>query len=151
MNLTLIRTKTSDQATIGQIQLPNGVILHTAELPWRDNDPNTSSIIAATYPVKWMWSPHHNAYKYQLQNTGNRTYVEIHSGNFSGDVTLKDSDGNQLYQSDVLGCILLGKSVGLLKNKFGNMQEGVEDSKSAVQEFETFMNGQDFTLTITML
>lgn len=158
INLTLIRTKSSDQGTLGQIVMPDKTILYTCELPYKDSnkdshgDSNTSCIDPGhTYDAKFLWSPKHDANKYHILGVVGRDVIEMHSGNFGGDTSLKDSKGNQLYQSDILGCILLGRSIGILKNKFGNMQEAVESSVSAVTYFETYMKGEPFTLTITML
>lgn len=150
LTLILTRTKQDDQGTHGILVLPDGTKLNTGELPWRDNDPDLSCVPPTDvgYLTKFLWSPHFGSNKYHLTGVVNRQNVELHRGNYSGDTLLKDASGNQMYASDVEGCILLGESLGILCNKFGYSQEAVISSVPAVQAFEKAMNGQDFLLLI---
>ena len=144
------RTKQGDSGTFGQAELPNGVILATGELPWHNNQNGISCIPDNSedgYLAKWLWSESHKAFKYHLVNVPGRTAVEIHSGNFCGDV----SKG---YQSDVLGCILLGKGLGQLmttKLEKNKIQDAVVHSADIVKMFEDLMDGKDFILKIKYL
>lgn len=137
-NLTLIRSASDDTGTFGQL---SGYF--TGELPWFNNDPDTSCIPAGEYEVLWKDHPKHG-FCYELQNVPNRSTILIHSGNFCGNTT-------KGFQSDVLGCILLGKGKGPIQNKFGNMQMGVSGSKDAVQEFQAKMQQKPFVLKIQTL
>ena len=62
--------------------------------------------------------------------------IEIHSANFAG-------DASKGYISQLLGCIALGLSVGVL-----NGQLAVLNSKGAIADFEAKQNKEDFQLTI---
>ena len=122
-------------------------LFYTAELPYRDvdkdlkSDNSFSCIVPGIYPVKFVMSPKRGRNIYQLENTGHRVAIQIHSGNYAGDVKLG-------WESHVEGCILLGNSIGELLNKNGNMQKAVVESKSALARFETLMNHEPFTLII---
>ena len=62
--------------------------------------------------------------------------IEIHSANFAG-------DAGKGYISQLLGCIALGTSIGILNN-----QLAVLNSKGAIAAFEAKQDKQYFTLTI---
>lgn len=159
VTLTIIRSKTGDTGTFGSITLPSGKVLSTAEL--RDNQPWISDFSCAPVPkdpngylCQYAWSPKHQKNVYHVRGVDGAPNTEIHVGNFSGDTRIKATDGSQLYQSDVLGCILLGESFGqrmtthLTENK---MQDAVISSTQAIGEFEAEMNQQDFYLKIVWL
>jgi hypothetical protein len=143
LELTLTRKNTSDEGTFGELTSVHGVIFKTGELPWRDNKPSLSSVPRGHYPVKWLWSPKHNRNIYHVVGVqgrdlnGQMANIEIHAGNYCGDVT-------KGLKSNVLGCILIGNGIGTLGN-----QEAVLDSQSALSHFETLMNYEEFMLTIT--
>jgi len=63
--------------------------------------------------------------------------VEIHSANWAGDVSLGK-------HCQLLGCIALGKGVGVLEG-----QNAILSSKTAMAEFESLLNKEDFTLVIS--
>jgi hypothetical protein len=48
----------------------------------------------------------------------------------------------------LLGCIALGKSLGMLAPAGHPEQMAVLASKTAIEEFEKNLNGEDFILTI---
>ena len=132
--VTITRTQTSQEGTFG-ILSTQGFTCYTGELPWANNQHDISCIPSGTYLAKWAISPS-KGLCYHIQNVLNRDNVLIHSGNFCG--SLKDG-----YHSDFLGCIGLGKGIGIL-----NKQQAITQSKIAVNEFQDFMQQQDFTLTI---
>lgn len=142
----LFRLSTSDEGTFGEIYFMDKK-LFTLELPYRDvdgdgkSDNGFSCIEKGTYPADWVLSPKRQRNIYQLKDTGHRLAVQIHSGNFGGDI-LKDWD------SQIEGCILLGKSIGELLNSKGKMQKAILDSKAALAEFELAMDHEPFTLMI---
>ena len=72
-----------------------------------------------------------------MQDVPNRSMVEIHSANFAGD----ESKG---LHCQLLGCIALGKSIGILED-----QQALLNSKVAVKEFMDILNGEVFELTIS--
>ena len=72
----------------------------TLELPWIDNLTNISCIPAGMYRVTKYESPSKGSVLL-LHDVPNRTYVEIHSGN---------------YTSQIDGCILVGDGIKYLNN-----------------------------------
>lgn len=157
--MTIFRTKTGDSGTFGKTTLPSGKVLYTAELP--SSNPWVLDFTCVPVPddplgylCQYAFSPKHNKNVYHVRGVKDSPNIEIHVGNFSGDTRIKDTDGSQLYQSDVLGCILMGESEGqrmtthLTKNK---MQDAVISSTQAIADFEKEMNQQDFRLKIVWL
>jgi hypothetical protein len=164
--LTLIRSVSSDTGTKGQLTMPDGTVLYTMELPY--SDPWVSNFTCIPTPTdpngyvcKNLFSPKHNRNLYHVTNVPGCEEIEIHVGNFGGNTRLKDTDGNQLYQSDILGCILLGTAYGQtetthLKDKNGNdvhkLQDAVLNSTVAINDiFMKQMNNEDFYLKIQWL
>ncbi len=137
---TLVRQPTTDQGTFGILTTDKGAHWFSGELPWRDNHPQSSCVPAGVYLCQIIQSPKHGEC-YQLKNVVDRSYVEIHSANFAGDV----SKG---WKSELLGCIMLGKTIGKLANDKGISQTAILASKTAIGEFMNHMAGSDFMLTI---
>ena len=132
---TLLRNPSSDEGTFGVLLLDDHSSWSTGELPWRDNRNGISCIPPGSYICKWIISPKHGEC-YQITNVPKREMIEIHSANFMGDASLGKV-------SQLLGCLALGKSVGVL-----NGQKAILASKQAVHEFESNLNKEDFKLTI---
>jgi hypothetical protein len=144
--LILTRKKTGDSGTFGEMTFPDGTAVKTGELPCKDNQNDISCVPPSDdgYVCKWEWSPKRLCYKYCLQDVPDRIMIQIHSGNFCGDVNLG-------YQSDVQGCILLGANLGKLMTthlKENKMQDAVVTSVPTVKAFEKLMNSEDFLLII---
>ena len=131
----LIREPSTDAGTFGTLTTSDGFTYRTGELPWRNNDHGSSCIPTGTYICKLINSPKHGLC-YQVTGVPGRDMIEIHSANWMGD----KSKG---LKSQLLGCIALGKSVGLLEG-----QMAVLSSREAVAEFNEEMNASDFQLTI---
>lgn len=134
--LILRRLKTSDFGTFGEM-LVDGQKFHTGELPWRDNAPNLSSVPAASYVCRWLWSPNFKRKLFHLQDVPGRTVIEIHNGNWCGDST-------KGLRTDVDGCILLG--LGQVDDLSG--QPAVTASNAALDTFHRMVGTEDFRLTI---
>ena len=83
-----------DDCTIGRLKIGDFQCF-TLELPWLNNKKNESCIPPGTYEYFSRQSPKNGAVL-ELRDVENRTYVQIHSGN---------------YTSQILGCILVGDSV----------------------------------------
>lgn len=66
------------------------------ELPWLENQQNISCIPEGTYQVFKRYSPSKNEEVIQYIGVPNRTYIQIHKGNFT---------------SQILGCQLPGDGV----------------------------------------
>ena len=140
MKACIYRFPSTDQGTHG-IFICRGLILHTLELPDRQNKPNVSCIPNGEYQVTQRYSPSFRKTLYWIKNVPDRSYILVHAANFAGD----ESKG---FQTHLQGCVTLGKASGKAKNKYGNMQGCVFRSAQAVREFEEHMQNKDFTLTI---
>lgn len=136
MKIYLIRERTSNQGTEGQLFIPGLFNCFTIELPWKDNQSNISCIPDGEYKMIWNYSNTFKRYMYMILNVQGRSGIRIHSGNYAGDKSLD-------YRSDSLGCPLLGKKRGFLRN-----QKVVLISRPIVRNFEKIMNGQDATIII---
>lgn len=114
-----------EQRTRGILITP-GFFCHTLELPWRDNQQNISCIPAGEYEclfVKTRRIIGGSSHSYWLKSVPGRTGVLQHAGTFAGD----KSKG---YRSHVLGCILLGHSIGTLKG-----QKAIFQTRRCVREY----------------
>ena len=135
MILTVQRMSTSDQGTFGMAFLDIGWNAHSLELPWRNNETGKSCILPGTYNAEWINSPKHG-WCYMLKDVPGRTDVEIHSANWAG-------DASQGLKCQLLGCIALGLSVGVLEG-----QNAILQSKDAIAQFHSHTNGQPITVII---
>lgn len=131
----LNRDPSDDQGTSGVVTTPSGLRLYSGELPDRGNIPDKSCVNKGSYVCKHLPSPRHG-WCYYLLDVEGRMNVEIHIGNFFGNV-------DNGYKSDVLGCIILGRAIGEIDN-----QRAILSSRDAVQAFEADMEKKDFLLTI---
>jgi len=130
-----------DEGTAGILTTDTGVKFCTLELPWRDNVHDLSRILAGVYNCELLDSVRFGAMLYHVLNVPGRDSVEIHWGNWAGDITLH-------WKSNVDGCILLGLISGQLRNDNGMMQKAVIHSIVAIKEFIKEMGGEPFQLTI---
>lgn len=134
-NVFLIRMKMSDMGTEGMLITDDGFNCKTMELPWRDNQVGKSCIPSGEYECVLRKSPRFGLV-YCVTKVPNRSYILIHQGNYSGDVT-------KGYKTSVEGCILLGKDFGWLSE-----QRAVLNSRITVRAFMNHMKNKDFTLTV---
>ncbi len=133
---TLVRSETGNSGTFGVIQTDSGFSCYTGELPWLGNQHGISCIPDCVVQVQRIISTKHGPCYCLVGVPGGRTMVEIHVGNFCGDV----SKG---LKSDVEGCIILGNSLGEIGG-----QPCVISSKDALARFEADLECQPFILTI---
>lgn len=131
----LNRQETGDAGTFGTLVLDNGKEFVTGELPWRNNAPSISCIPPGVYTCTWDLSSRHG-YCYHVQGVYHRAGIEIHSANFMGD----ESKG---FKCELLGCIALGLSRGILEKQMAVLQ-----SKAAIEQFNDDLNKETFQLTI---
>ena len=132
--VNLYRLWGSDQGTQGVLTFP-GFKCYTMEPPWRDNQTSISCIPEATYDVEVKYS---QKYKnvYWVKNVDGRHYILLHSGNYGGDKSLG-------YRTHTEGCILLGKTRGILAG-----QQAILNSRIMVRKFNNLLRFEPFTLTI---
>ena len=138
---TLTRNPSTDEGTFGTMVLDDGSAWDSLELPWNDNDHGTSCIPTGTYLCQTINSPKHGNPTYEVKDVPNRSMIEIHSANFAGSTEAG-------WESQLLGCIALGKSVEKMVNSNGDRQMACLQSKIAIAEFYKNLNNEDFTLTI---
>lgn len=131
----LQRTESSNQGTFGRLVL-GGLVLFTAELPWRENASNRSCIPPGLYHAAWTWSPRYSRKMYLLAPTAPRTGIRVHKANYAGDVTLG-------LRCHLNGCVALGEKLGWLDG-----QKAVLLSAPAIRRLEAAAGGQPFDLEI---
>jgi hypothetical protein len=138
-HVTIYRTDTSDEGTFGILSIQDTEFLcHTLELPWRHNQTNISCIPQGVYSCRpYTSAKYRNVW--QVYGVEGRTSILIHSGNWAGDV----SKG---YRTNVEGCILVGKRRGAVYD-----QKAVISSVMALNNIRTYLQGEEFRLTITGL
>jgi hypothetical protein len=112
------------------------LVLHSLELPWKDNARNVSCIPVGEYDCAHMYSPRFLRRLYRVLEVPGRDGILFHSGNVAGDKSIG-------LRSEVEGCILLGLSVGALHG-----QRAVLSSAEAVRRLEGALGGREFRLRI---
>lgn len=141
----LIRTSESDQGTFGHLIIDDKH-WYAGELPDRDNEPNISRFDEGDYIAKHRADGKHGEC-YELEGVPGRTVIQVHVGNYVGDVSKK-------FISDVLGCIVPGKGrAKAIPTKKGKpisdkKQEMVTSSGKAMKEFLKYMNKEDLLLHV---
>jgi len=93
----IIDTWCQDDCTLGRLSYGD-FHCFTLELPWLGNKQNVSCIPAGTYQVTKYASPRHGSVLL-LHDVPNRSYIEIHAGN---------------YTRQIKGCILPGRAITYL-------------------------------------
>ena len=129
MKLILKRLSDDGTQTLGILTLPNGKVLNTLELPWKDNEKKVSCIPPNNYTVIKRYSNKHG-FHFHVLGVPNRDYILIHKSNF---------------HSDLLGCIAPGTG---LKDINGDGLLDVTNSKRAMSEMLNLLP-DEFTLEIT--
>lgn len=137
---TLKRGPSTDQGTFGVLTFGNDVV-HSLELPWRDNMRQKSCIPVGQYVCALVKSPRFGSV-YGIQNVPGRSHVLIHSANLAGDV-------DKGWTTQLHGCISLHMRSGVMRNKAGVMQQAGLVSKPAVSRLMEWADGQPFELEIT--
>lgn len=90
-----------EDGILGTLFVDGVKICSTLELPWRDNQDNTSCIPAGVYDLRKIKSPHFGIV-FEVLNVKDREDILIHSGN---------------NVEDTLGCILLAEKWGKLHKR----------------------------------
>lgn len=116
--------------TYGTLLLPDGSVLHTLELPWKENQRNISCIPPGTYQCKFL----------ERTASGRYTYIWIVLG-VEGRSGILFHSGNLLKHTQ--GCILPGIKRGLLAG-----QSAVLSSRAAKMKMRDVLNDQDFRLIV---
>lgn len=139
MHLVQRVLESSDHGTLSRVLYEKKLLHYVLEPPWRNNEPSLSCIPSGVYNCVWHKSPRYGMV-YLITNVPGRSLILRHWGNFGGD-SLKG------LKTNTLGCQLLGKNYGYLWNG-KQMQRAVLNSRTAVDEFHTFMQQRQFTLEV---
>lgn len=135
----LIRGETSEEGTFGTLTVLNtGWSCATAELPWRENRRNISSIPGGLYEASYLARSASGRFRsvYHLHDVDNRGGILIHAGNVAG-------DAQRGYKTNSNGCILVGQRRGMLWN-----QKAVLASRLALKELVRQLEGEPMKLLI---
>lgn len=98
INFTIDRWQQHD-CTPGRLSVSGSSFqCFTLELPWRGNQPDVSCIPKGEYEYYYRLSPK-NGKVLELRNVPDRTYIQVHSGNFT---------------RQIQGCILVGDAIKFL-------------------------------------
>ncbi len=141
-NVKLIRFNKGDFGVIGHCEVDDREWC-SIELPDKNNKADLSCIPTGEYICKWTNSPHLGRMTYEVIDVPGREGIRIHSGNWAGDTTKINPATDAPYKADLLGCIALGLDISELDS-----QEAIIESKTALAQFETYMNHEPFVLTI---
>lgn len=112
-----IKTIKQDDCTVG-VLTTGDFRCFTLELPDMDNQPNISCIPQGTYEYFKRNSPA-NGEVLELKGVVGRSYIQVHKGN---------------YTSDVVGCILVGKTISDINN------DGIPDVTSSGQTLSELLS-----------
>lgn len=115
--------------TVGIINYGLSARACTLELPYINNEQNVSCIPAGYYIAQYRKSPS-NGDVIELKNVPNRSYIQIHAGN---------------YTSQIAGCILVGDSLADI-NKDGTLD--VTNSKATLEKLLDWAGKDEFILVV---
>jgi hypothetical protein len=118
-----------------------GQVVHTTELPWRNNARQLSCIPPGVYTCAMVNSPRFGLV-YGVGNVPGRSHVLIHAANLGGDTT-------QGWETQLHGCIAPAEKLGAIRIPSGRMQRAGLVSRPALRRFMAWAGGQPFTLEIT--
>lgn len=133
--VTLTRTETDESGTYGLWQSDSGFQCYIGEPPSKNNAPGLSCVDAGSYEAEKINSPKHGLC-YGIKGTKGRTNIEIHKGNFCGDI-------EKGLKSDTEGCLLPGRAIDEIAG-----QKAVISSGDALKALEADLDGEAFRLTI---
>jgi hypothetical protein len=144
MNLTLARTQLNANCTLGTITLPDGTVIYSLELPWKDNQKDVSCVPPGVYQLIPYTSPKHGSTWY-LENLdlgvgdagAERSYCEIHSANWTRQLE---------------GCIALGlEDKPMFDPKEGETTPAVEQSDLAINRIKNELGIGSYGNTLTII
>lgn len=128
MKTAIMKTIHLHDCTIGVIQF-GGQRAYTLELPDHGNEQDISCIPRKKYRAAYRKSPS-NGDVIELKNVPNRTYIQIHAGNFT---------------HQIRGCILVGDSI---KDINGDSIPDVTNSKATLKKLLAWAGTDDFIIDI---
>ena len=117
LDLVLISTWVNNDCTIGRLNYKEFDCL-TLELPWLDNKVGVSCVPAGIYEAEKYYSPKFRKTVILLKGVQGRSFIEIHTGNFTRDIE---------------GCIVVGDSLKYLDG------DNILDVSNSVKTFNKLM------------
>lgn len=135
----LVRGPSTDQGTFGRLMF-GGQVVHTVELPWRDNTRQRSCIPPGVYQCALVQSPKFGRV-YGVKSVPGRSHVLIHAANLGGDVDLG-------WATQLHGCIAPAERLGAIRIPSGLMQRAGLVSRPALRRLMAWAGGDPFTLEI---
>jgi len=144
MNITITRKKSMPNGTAGELFVTNQIgetfSCNTLELPWLDNEPGVSCILADTYDASIWHSEHLDCFVLRLGDKHGRQDCLIHCGNFAGEVSAG-------LETQVHGCTLVGDRYGELANDEGVSQMAILGSRETLARLIEFIgSGPHFVM-----
>ncbi len=140
MRATLTRGQSTPEGTFGTLALDGGPVLHTTELPWRDNATGASCIPPGVYRCEIVNSPRFGRV-YEVRDVPGRSNILIHAANFGG-------DRSQGWYTELQGCIAPARSLGVLANPQGHPQRCGMSSRAALGDVMDWAAGLPFELEV---
>lgn len=135
LTLTRNRRWDSTDGRPGILDIEGIPTFPTIELPWKNNQADISCVSIGEYLIERFYSQRFKMELFRLLNVPNRDAIEIHPAN-----TIHD----------LLGCIGLGLSFGIIDTKGHGQVWGVRDSRAAISQFMAKMTGENLAkLVIT--
>lgn len=117
-DLELTRIAYREKSTLGILEI-GGFECFTLELPWLENQQNISCIPEGNYLYKKRLSPPKNITVIELIDVENRSYIQIHPGN---------------YTRQIQGCILPGMGLKDID------KDGIFDVTNSTDAFNKIMD-----------
>lgn len=148
IRIEILRHPSAPQGTKGVITLPQFNWQRACiELPWADNEPQHSCVIAGTYDGRLRpstkWSPRPDGQLYEVMGVPGRTAILLHAATYAGDVRAG-------WKADLLGCVAPGSRFVTLPapEGFQRQQEGVVDSRKTLTELMLLCGDSDVQFVI---
>lgn len=138
LRFDLIRFRTGDQGTVGQLLHYGGHVCWMMELPDRANKPNRGRIPQGLYRVEYLKRSASGRFHdvYWVRSVPGRSGILTHAGNVAGDV-------EKGYRSHSWGCLLPAARMGSLYGQIAGLQ-----SRKALRALHAITNRQPFTMRI---
>ena len=120
-----INRKYYDDCTVSRV---TGFGLHfmMLELPNKDNKPNVSCIPEGKYVAKKRVSPSRGKTVFEYQDVPNRTYVQIHSGNFTRQIKGCQLPGDGIKDIDKDGILDVTNSDSIMQKLLDATPDEIE-------------------------
>lgn len=137
--IKLIRNcQDSNYPTVGILVSKDGPIGVTLELPWKDNQHDTSCIPCGTYTCKYEEGRRSQSGVlfercFEILNVPGRAGVLIHCGNTT---------------QDTHGCILIGRTLTIVNTEDVPGNFHISESRVGMYQLIDYLRSQDFELEI---